>query len=82
MFLCYNRYENEGFGRISSCARECPLYLIFCKGFLKFGYVRTRNVHFSLFFARESGGEQNNRIWFTSFGLRLPHENDENVAAA
>ena len=29
--------------------RRCALYLIFCKGFLKFDYVRTRNVIFYCF---------------------------------
>ena len=60
------------------------------------------NVHFTLFFARDSWnldvleqemsfyivfckgkrGTSQNRIWSPSFCLRLPHENDENVAAA
>ena len=34
------------------------------------------------FFARENERQQNNRILYSSFCLRLSHENEENVAAA
>ena len=54
----------------------------FLQGILEIWICENKKCHFILFFARDGGGEQNNRIWIPSFCLRLPHENDENVAAA
>ena len=41
-----------------------------------------QEMSFSIVFYRESGRQQNNRIRIPPFCQRLPHENDENMAAA
>ena len=44
------------FNREGDCA--CALCLIFCNGFLKFGYVRTRNVILYCFLQGKAGGNK------------------------
>ena len=63
------------------CARMSTLPY-FLQGILEIWLCYNKKFNFLLFFARESGLQQNNRIWIPSFCQGLPHENDENMAAA
>ena len=54
----------------------------FLQGILEVWPCKNKKCHFILFFDRENEGQQNNRILYPSFCLRLPYKNDENIAAA